>query len=439
MYKKFLILFILVLNCSYNTKTKNISSDEIVNVSEGDKSKEISEVPSNSLNSFSSVMDFFRIFNTILTMFISDKVPSKEKIMEGAIKGMMKSLDDPHSIYMSPEEYEHLITTHIDSSYEGGLGIHIIKIKEDNFILVVSIIKNTPAYGAKLKRGDKIVKVNDKDVKGLTANQCVSLMKGANGSSVNLTILRGAETFNLNVKRAKINIQHVEYEMLDKNIGYIKLSDFAKGVAKTIRENIKELEKKGAKYLILDLRDNPGGTLNDAIEVSSIFIEKSPIVIQEANKEKTNFDSTGNSLSIPLVVLINGGSASASEIVAGAIKDYKRGLLIGEKTYGKGTVQAVIPLSEKEKAGAIKLTIARWLTPKGILIDKTGISPDIFVGRDSSDLKHLLEFQEKGTVSGIEVMIKILEKVDESKAEQLNTARKIIKLMNGKNPIEFIN
>lgn len=436
MYKKILIL-LTILTCSYSTQTKE-SSDENINMNEAIKSKDISE-NNSAFGSFSSIMDLFKIFNTISTMFIGDKAPDKEKLMEGAIKGMMKSLNDPHSVYMSPKEYESLITTHIDSSYEGGLGIHIIKIKDDNFILVVSIIGDTPAFKSGLKRGDKIIKIDEKEVKGLTANECVKLMKGANGSSVNLTILRSEETFNLDVTRAKINIKHVEYKMVDKNIGYIKLSDFAKGVAKTVRDSIKELEKEGAKYLILDLRDNPGGTLPDAIDVSSIFIENSPIVIQEANKEKTKFDSTGNSLKIPLVVLINGGSASASEIVAGAIKDYRRGLLIGEKTYGKGTVQAVIPLSEKEKRGAIKLTIARWLTPKGILIDKTGINPDIFVGRDSSDLKHMLEFQEKGSVSGVEFIIKVLEKVDESKSEQLTTAIKIIKLMNGKNPIDFIN
>lgn len=307
----------------------------------------------------------------------AEKDPTNTTLMQGALKGMMESLDDPHSNYFTKEDLESF-KEDIEGKY-AGVGM-VIQKKPDEPLVVVSPIEDTPAYLAGIRAKDKIIAIDGESTYKLTSEQSVKKLKGTAGTSVKLTVYReeAKETKDVELKRAIIQLKYVKSRMIGKDIGYLRLTQFGEDVYKDVRRDLEGLIKKGAKGIIFDLRSNPGGSLGQAVKISSMFIPEGKIV---STKGKTGEEEIayregkyfGN---FPLIVLINEGSASASEIVSGAIKDYKRGILIGEKSFGKGSVQTLLPLPDGD---GIKLTIAKYYTPSGVSIHGKGINPDILV------------------------------------------------------------
>ena len=306
--------------------------------------------------------------------------------MDAAINGLLQSLD-PYSSYMSPEIFNEMQTE--TSGEFGGLGIEVGM--ESGVVKVISPIDDTPASRAGIKAGDYIVKINDTQVQGKSLSEAVDLMRGSVGSGIELTIRRVGQkkALTFNIVREVIQIQSVKTDLIKKNIGYIRLTSFNENSGKQIENQIKKLEKnKDTKAYILDLRNNPGGLLSQAIRVADFFLDNGEIVSTKGRKTSENrkwFAKQGDLTNgKTLVVLINYGSASASEIFAGALKDHKRAILIGENSYGKGSVQSIIPLKNN---GAIKLTIAKYYLPSGKSISEVGVSPDIKISEETEDFK----------------------------------------------------
>ncbi len=301
-----------------------------------------------------------------------------KKLIANAISGMLSGLD-PHSAYLDEEDYTEL---RVGTSGEfGGLGIEVGM--ENGFVKVISPIDDTPAQKAGIKAGDLIIRLDDKPVKGLTLGEAVKIMRGKPGEPINLLVVRDGENKPLNIKivRAIIKVKSVKQRILEPGYGYIRISSFQSkttaGVKKAIN-TLKQENKKQLNGIVLDLRNNPGGVLSGAVGVSDIFLTKGNIVYTEGRVADAlmRYDATPDDLldDAPIVVLVNEGSASASEIVAGALQDHKRALIVGKKTFGKGSVQTVLPLDEKT---AVKLTTARYFTPSGRSIQAKGIEPDI--------------------------------------------------------------
>ncbi len=306
--------------------------------------------------------------------------------MDAAINGLLQSLD-PYSAYMTPESFESMQTE--TSGEFGGLGIEVGM--EAGVVKVISPIDNTPASKAGLKAGDYIVKINDTQVQGKSLTQAVELMRGPVGSSIEITVRRRGEKKALifNITREIIEVQSVKFELLENNIGYIRLTSFNENSSSQVKEKIKKLNNnKKLKGYILDLRNNPGGLLSQAIKISDFFLENGEIVSTKSRQPSENrkwFAKKGDLTDGKTVlVLINYGSASAAEIVAGALKDHKRAIIVGENSYGKGSVQSIIPLKNR---GAIRLTIAKYYLPSGKSISEVGVTPDIEVVEGSDDFK----------------------------------------------------
>lgn len=301
-------------------------------------------------------------------------------LLKGAIRGMMEVLD-PHSIYLDPDEYREL---QIGASGEfGGVGIELGM--EDGFPKVISPIDGTPAQRAGIQTGDMIIRIDDTSVKGMSLAEAAAIMRGPPGSEVTLTILREREEkpIRVTLSRDIIQIKSVRSKLLDSHYAYIRVTQFQSHTAKNLKEAIFSLSmasKNSLKGLVLDLRNNPGGILQGAVGVSDQFLNSGMIVSTRGRYAETqmNFEATANQLlaGVPIVVLVNAGSASASEIVAGALQDHRRAVIMGEKTFGKGSVQSVTPLYN---GGAIKMTTARYYTPLGRSIQAEGIVPDIEV------------------------------------------------------------
>lgn len=309
---------------------------------------------------------------------------SKSKLVEGAIKGMLGSLDDPYTKHFKPKDFEH-----IEEMTEGRFeGVGMTLDMEDSQVVVVAPIEGTPASRAGIKHGDKILEVDGKSTKGLALEKVVSMIKGKSGTKVTLTIGReGQEPFKVTLVREEINIPNIKAEMKDSDIGYIRLiHTFNSNAGPDVRKTVTKLKSQGAKGIILDLRNNPGGLLEAGVEVAGVFIDRGVIVSIKGRKgDKREYKAKGDAFSdIPLVVLVNKGSASASEIVAGAIQDYGRGVIVGEKTFGKGSVQTIIDLSD---GSGLIITTARYYTPKGRSINKTGIAPDVVVTGAEEELE----------------------------------------------------
>ncbi len=314
-----------------------------------------------------------------------DEINQSES-MDSAINGLLQSLD-PYSAYMSPEIFNEMQTE--TSGEFGGLGIEVSM--ESGVVKVISPIDDTPASRAGIKAGDYIVKINDVQVQGKSLSEAVDLMRGPVGSGIELTIRRRGERKALifNVVREIIQIQSVKADILEKNIGYLRLTSFNENSGKQIEREIKKLEKnKDVKSYILDLRNNPGGLLSQAIKISDFFLDNGEIVSTKSRKPSENrkwFAKKGDLTNGKvLIVLINYGSASASEIVAGALKDHKRAILLGENSYGKGSVQSIIPLKND---GAIRLTVAKYYLPSGKSISEVGVSPDIEIDEGNDDFR----------------------------------------------------
>ncbi len=314
-----------------------------------------------------------------------DEINQSES-MDSAINGLLQSLD-PYSSYMSPEILEEMQTE--TSGEFGGLGIEVSM--EAGVVKVISPIDDTPASKAGIKAGDYIVKINDTQVQGKSLSEAVDLMRGPVGSSIELTVRRRGEkkALTFNITREIIEIQSVKSELLEDSIGYIRLTSFNENSSDQIEKQIKKLKKnKNLNSFILDLRNNPGGLLNQAIRISDFFLENGEIVSTKSRKKSDNrkwFAKKGDITDgKTLLVLINYGSASASEIVAGALKDHKRAIVVGENSYGKGSVQSIIPLKNR---GAIRLTVAKYYLPSGKSISEVGVRPDIEVNEEGDDFK----------------------------------------------------
>lgn len=305
-----------------------------------------------------------------------DEVKDKD-LVRGAIKGMLTSLD-PHSSFMPPEVYKEL---QVNTKGEfGGLGIQI-SIKDD-VLTVIAPIEDTPAYKAGIKAGDKIIKINGKTTKDMSLHDAVTKLRGPRGTSVTITIFReGLEKpKDIKIIRDIIKIKSVKSKVIDDNIGYVKILEFQQKTGKELKKAMEKLDEKGINALILDLRNNPGGLLTSSIDVSSQFLspDKLVVYIKDRKGEKTKYLSrkTSRVYDYPMIVLVNQGSASASEIVAGALQDWGKAVVLGTQTFGKGSVQTVIPLSD---GSGLRLTTARYYTPKDRSIQAKGIEPDIVV------------------------------------------------------------
>ena len=314
-----------------------------------------------------------------------DEINQSES-MDSAINGLLQSLD-PYSSYMSPEIFEEMQTE--TSGEFGGLGIEVSM--EAGVVKVITPIDDTPASKAGLKAGDYIVKINDIQVQGKSLSEAVDLMRGPVGSGIELTVRRRGvkKALTFNVVREIIEVQSVKSELLENNIGYLRLTSFNDNSSQQIKKQIKKLKKnKNLNSYILDLRNNPGGLLSQAIKITDFFLENGEIVSTKSRKKSENrkwFAKKGDILDgKTLLVLINYGSASASEIVAGALKDHKRAILVGENSYGKGSVQSIIPLKNK---GAIRLTVAKYYLPSGKSISEIGVRPDIEVNEEGESFR----------------------------------------------------
>ena len=344
----------------------------------------LSSANSSEVDIYKKIDLFGEVLEKINREYIDEIDQSKS--MDSAINGLLQSLD-PYSSYMSPEILEEMQTE--TSGEFGGLGIEVSM--EAGVVKVISPIDDTPASKAGLKAGDYIVKINDTQVQGKSLSEAVDLMRGPVGSSIELTVRRRGEkkALTFNITREIIEIQSVKSELLEENIGYIRLTSFNENSSDQIEKQIKKLKKnKNLNSFILDLRNNPGGLLNQAIRISDFFLENGEIVSTKSRKKSDNrkwFAKKGDITDgKTLLVLINYGSASASEIVAGALKDHKRAIVIGENSYGKGSVQSIIPLKNR---GAIRLTVAKYYLPSGKSISEVGVRPDIEVNEEGDNFK----------------------------------------------------
>jgi len=298
------------------------------------------------------------------------------KLIEGAIKGMFESLGDPYSVYMTKEEFKNFNES-TKGSY-GGIGV-IVSRSEDGYVTVVAPIEDTPGEKAGLKTNDKIIKVDDKDIVGIDLEEAVALMKGKKGTKVTLTVMRDnvREPKVFVITREEIILKTVKSNMMENNIGYIRITMFDEDTGSEFKKALKALTSQNMKGLILDLRQNPGGFINQCVDVADELLDEGLVVYTEdKEKKREDYKSDKGKLEVPFVVLIDEGSASASEIVSGAVKDRKAGLLIGVKTFGKGLVQSIEQLKD---GSGIKLTTQKYYTPNGISINKVGIQPDIEV------------------------------------------------------------
>lgn len=303
--------------------------------------------------------------------------PSSETSMTaGAIRGLLESLDDPHANYFDEKHFQYFNEQNMGTFY--GIGITISNREDD--LVVVSVIGGTPAEGAGLMANDVIVEIDGEVRPKWDVDEAVLRIRGEEGTQVTLGIRRGEETDlrEFTITRAKIDVPNIESEIIDGRIGYIQLYSFNQPSASDVREAIESLTAEGAEGFILDLRNNPGGLLSASVEVSSLFVADGVIVrVEDRTGTIEEHRARGGVVTdAPVVVLVNGNSASASEIVGGALQDYGRATLVGEQTFGKGSVQQIEELSF---GGAIKLTVAHYLTPKGRVIDKVGLTPDIIV------------------------------------------------------------
>ncbi len=366
----------------------------------------VSETPMKIADAEPQDYQDLRLFTEALTIIKNsyvEEVDTKDLIY-GALKGMLRTLD-PHSAFMPPDEYKEM---QIDTRGEfGGLGIQI-GIKK-GMLTVIAPIEDTPAWKAGLKAGDKIIKVDGESTRDMTLFEAVKKMRGPRGTEVTITIMREGwkEPRDFTITRDIIKIKSVKYRVVDDGIGYVKINQFQERTASELESALKSLKEKEVDSLVLDLRNNPGGLLTSAVDVTEQFLPPDRLVVYIKGRtgDKTEYKTKGNRpyYDMPMIVLVNHGSASASEIVAGALKDWKRAVLLGVKTFGKGSVQSVIQLSG---GSGLRLTTAKYYTPKGISIQNEGIEPDIVVKIKpqngeaypvirEKDLEHHLENEQK--------------------------------------------
>src|SRR5664280_1190485 len=391
---------------------------------------------------YKDIKTFNEVFDIVKKNYVEDVDSSV--LIQGAINGMIKSLD-PHSTFMTPEVYKELEVE--TQGRFGGIGIEITILKD--VLTVVSPIEDTPAFNAGVKSGDQIIKIDGKSTKDISIMEAVKKMRGPENTKVTITIMREnmAKPKDFVLTRAIIQVKSVKVKTFDDNIGYIRIASFNEKTADDLRKALRDIGKKVRlmKGLVLDLRNDPGGLLTQAIEVSDMFLKTGVIVSTRGRTKnmetKAMARDDGNEITCPIVVLVNEGTASAAEIVAGALQDNGRALIIGTKTFGKASVQTVIPL---EDGSALKLTTARYYTPKGRSIQAEGIKPDILVKyvRPSEDTEdnywedrlrekdlkgHIKPAKEDGTKLDEAVDKDIKDPSDVAHDNQLKTAIDILK------------
>lgn len=330
------------------------------------------------------------IYDNIRQYHLKDA--NTEKLLNGAIEGMMETLDDPHSRYFSSEEYK----TYLQSLERTFAGVGMYVHQTEDGIVVQSPVDGTPAKEAGLQAGDRITKVNGEDVSSWGLEEVTSRIKGEPGTEVTLTVQREGEATTYTLVRKEIHLPVVESEMLTDSIGYIRLYSFSQSASDEFENHLKQLQNDGMENLIFDLRNNPGGYLDSAVAIADRFIGQGPIVhVVNSRGEQKAFGSDDTSLSLPTVLLMNQGSASASEVVAGALQDIDKAEVVGTKSFGKGTVQSTFPL---ESGGVMKLTIREYLTPNERHIHGIGIEPDMTVSGEEAQLDAAIRFLERKEV-----------------------------------------
>ncbi|NLZ51978.1 MAG: PDZ domain-containing protein [Thermoanaerobacteraceae bacterium] len=339
--------------------------------------------------------------NFLKTNYVNDI--NDLELLRGAIKGMVEALNDPYSEYYTPSEFKDF--TESTSGSFGGIGV-VITLK-DKHITAVSVLSGSPAEKAGIKPGDRLIEIDGNDITGLSTAEVTKRLKGDKGTKVNLGVIRNGETLRFELERDIIKVNPVESTVLGKGIGYIKINEFNENTVENLDKTLDVFKKSGVLGIVLDLRNNPGGFLDQAVEVAARFVPKGPIVNIVSKDGKTqSYTSDSEPSPFSLVVLVNGGSASASEILAGAIKDRKAGILVGERTFGKGMVQRTLSLGA---LGGIKLTTAYYTTPNGTNINNTGIIPDVIVETDKTNpTKDFIPINSEKTLSygnaGLEVL-----------------------------------
>jgi len=334
----------------------------------------------NQKNNSADTYEKLKVFSEIISLLESSYVEpiQSEELIDGAIKGMLKSLD-PHTSYLNPKSYKDM---RVETSGKfGGLGIEISM--RDGMLTVVSPIEDTPADRAGVISGDKIIQIEEDSTLDMTLADAVNLLRGKPGEPINITIFREGftEPKEFTIVRDIIKVKSVKHKVYNKEIGYVKIRSFSKNTGSDLDKALQKLSEKGVNRLIMDLRNNPGGLLNQAVEVTDRFLDSENLIVYtNGRNEDQNMRFTTRNQSkkynFPMVILVNGGSASASEIVSGALQDLGRAIVLGTQTFGKGSVQTIIPLSD---GSALRLTTARYYTPSGRVIQENGIEPDIIV------------------------------------------------------------
>jgi carboxyl-terminal processing protease len=328
---------------------------------------------------------FWEAWNIVHDQYVDQPIDD-QVLMQGAIRGMMDALGDQQTFYMEPQVYENE-TSSLQGQYE-GIGAYVDT--DGDYLTIVSPIEGSPADQAGLLPGDKVIAIDGEDMTGVPPEQARLKVLGPEGSTVNLKVTREGEPqpLEFNITRAQIEIRSAEGKMLEDNVGYIDINTFGEKTTQELRAALDDLLRQNPRGIIIDLRNNPGGYLSTAVEVSSEFIEEGVVLYEQygdGRRDEHKALGNGQATDIPLVVLINEGSASASEILAGALQDYERATLVGVKSFGKGSVQNWVPLSNNQ--GAARVTIARWLTPDERLIDHIGLMPDVVVEMTPEDFE----------------------------------------------------
>ena len=368
-----------------------------------------SDAPKKKIDTYEKL----KVFSEILALLEANYVEAVESdsLVNGAIRGMLKTLD-PHTTYLPPESYRQM---KVDTSGKfGGLGIEISIRK--GVLTVVSPIEDTPAFNAGIKSGDKIIMIENESTLDLTLQEAVSLLRGKSGTSVNITVYRKGlkKPLEFSIKREIIKIKSVKKKLYPNNIGYIQIKSFTRSTSADLDKALAEFSASHVSKLVLDLRNNPGGLLNQAVEVSDRFLKVENLIVytqgrtEDQNMRFTTHETT-RQVDFPMIILVNGGSASASEIVAGALQDLGRAVVLGSQTFGKGSVQTIIPLSD---GSALRMTTARYYTPSGRVIQENGITPDIIVEAERAKPAEEMSENEKMITSEKEKFRRILRERD---------------------------